>query len=66
MLTSLVSIVFTLIIVGLIVYLLLYAVDAVPMPDPFKIVARVIIILVVVLYLLSFLGVYAGGLPRLR
>jgi hypothetical protein len=36
------------------------------MPDPFKIVARVIIILVVVLYLLSFLGVYAGGLPRLR
>ena len=68
MVTSLIYLIIYLIIVGLIFWGLLYAVNEIPMQPAIKQVARVVItvvgVLIVVLLLLQFLGV-VGPLPRL-
>jgi hypothetical protein len=68
MIASLILLVVYLIIVGLIIWVLLYAVQNIPLGQPFANVARVVIIvigaLIVVLLLLQFLGV-VGPMPRL-
>ena len=68
MITSLIMLVVYLVIVGLIIWVLLYAVQNIPMAAPFAQVARVVVIvigcLIVVLLLLQFLGV-VGPMPRL-
>jgi hypothetical protein len=50
--TLLVSLVVVLIIVGLLIYL----VDSLPIAPPFKLAARALLILAVILYLLQLLG----------
>jgi hypothetical protein len=57
----LISIVVTLIVLGL----LLWVVDQIPMDATIKRIIHVAVIVVVVLYLLQFLGVW-GGFPRFR
>ena len=67
MITSLVYLVIYILVIGLICWLLLYAIDAVGLPEPFHKVARALIIvvgvLIVILLLLQMLG--AAGLPKL-
>lgn len=57
------------IVVGLIVWLLNYLIDNIPMDEPFKRIAKialmVISVLILILILLQFIGVVDGGLPRL-
>ena len=57
------------IVVGLIVWLLNYLIDNIPMDEPFKRIAKialmVIRVLILILILLQFIGVVDGGLPRL-
>lgn len=68
MIGSLITLVIYLIVIGLIVWLLLYAVQNIPLPAPFGQVARVFIVvigvLIVILLLLQFLGVL-GPMPKL-
>jgi len=71
MITALVYLVLYIVIVGVVIWLLLYLVDAVPIPEPFHRAARIAItvigVLIVILLLLNFLGVLEpGGAPRLR
>jgi len=69
MIASLVHLVIYLIVVGVILWLLLYLIDTVPMPEPFHRVARVVIIvvgvLIIILLLLNFVGLMDTGPPRL-
>jgi hypothetical protein len=57
------------IIIGVIVWLLLYLIDVVPLPEPFNRVARVAIIvvgvLIIILLLLQFIGADVP-VPRLK
>jgi hypothetical protein len=58
------------VVLGLVVWLLNYLIDAVPLQEPFRKIARValmvISVLIVILLLLNFIGVLDGGAPRLR
>ena len=69
MIAALVSLVIYLVVIGLIVWLLLYLIDAIPVPQPFHKVARVAImvvgVLIVILLLLNLIGM-GDGMPRLR
>lgn len=60
MITALVYFVVYLIVLGLIIWLLLYLVDAVPLPAPFNRIAKVAItvigVLIVILLLLNLIG----------
>ncbi len=55
-------------IVGVILALLIYIIDTIPIFKPFRQVARTIIIVigVLILILLNFIGVLDGGPPRVR
>ena len=70
MVQSLIYMVIYLIIVGVIMWLLRYLIDAIPMDEPFRRVANVAIVvvgvLVVILLLLSFIGVIDGGVRPIR
>jgi hypothetical protein len=70
MITSLIMLVVYIIVVGLVLWLLNYLVDAVPLQDPFRRVAKVAIIvigvLIIILLLLQFIGAMDAGFPRLR
>jgi len=50
---NLISLIVLIIVLGLLVYLC----DLLPIPDPFKLVVRILIILVAIIYLLNFIGV---------
>jgi len=69
MISALIHLVIYIIVIGLIAWLLLWAIEAVALPEPFNKVARVIIIvvsvLIVVLLLLQILGISGGELPKL-
>lgn len=69
MIASLVMLVVWLIVIGLIIWLLTYLIDAVPVPEPFARVARVAIlvigVLIVIIILLQFAGLMDAGVPRL-
>jgi len=58
---DLLSLLIGLIVVGVIVYLLMYAVDYVGLPQPFNKVAKVIIILIAIVYLINLLSPFIGG-----
>lgn len=68
MIAALIHLVIYMIVVGIIVWLLLFLIDSIPLPEPFNRVARVCIIvvsvLIVVLLLLQFIGADVG-IPRL-
>jgi hypothetical protein len=61
---DLISLLVTLIIVGLIFYLLYWLIGQIPMPAPIKTVCLVVLGLIIVIYLLNLL--FGLGLPRLR
>jgi hypothetical protein len=63
-----ISLIITIVVLGLICGLLLWAVDYIGIiPEPFKKVAKAIIILVIVVYLLGILlPMLNGSLPALR
>ena len=70
MITSLIYLVVYIIVLGLVVWLLKYLIDAMPLDEPFRRIAHiallVISVLIVILLLLNFIGVLDGGVPRLR
>jgi len=65
-----VYLVISVIVLALILWLLNYLVDNVPMQEPFKRVCKIALmvigVLIVILLLLNFIGVLDGGPPRLR
>jgi hypothetical protein len=69
MITALVYFVIYILVIGMIVWLLLYAVDAVGLPEPFHRVAKAVIIVVaiiiVILLLLQFVEGGGVSLPKL-
>jgi len=69
MIGSLVALVIYVIVIGLILWLLSYLVDNVPMQEPFKRVCKIALlvvgVLIVILLLLQFIGAIDGGFPRL-
>lgn len=67
MIQSLIALVIYLVVVGLIVGLLLWLIDAVPIPEPFHRVARIAIIVVgVLIVVLLLLSLIDGGPPHLK
>jgi hypothetical protein len=68
MITALVHLVIYIVVLGVIVWLLLYLIDAVPVPEPFSRVARVAItvlgVLILILLLLQFVGIVEPGMIR--
>jgi hypothetical protein len=71
MITALVTLIIYLIILGLLYWLVLAVLDAVPLPDPFAKIVRIallaIMVLVVIMLLLNLIGVSTGlELPRLN
>ena len=69
MIASLIYLVIYLFVVGVIIWLLHYLVNAIPLEEPFRRVANIVIIvigvLIVILLLLNFVGAIDGGMPRL-
>jgi hypothetical protein len=66
---SLISLIFYLVILGLVFYLLDWLLGQIPLPPPVRVVIRVIMALVLVVILLQFLGVFGPpflGFPRLE
>ena len=61
--SGLISLLVTLVIVGLIFYLLFWAIGAIGLPEPFSKVATALIVLVAVIYLI---GVLMGQVPSIR
>jgi hypothetical protein len=63
---GLIHLVIYIIVVGIIIWLLLYLIDHVPLPEPFNRVARVVILVVgvlcLILILLNFVGALASGI----
>jgi hypothetical protein len=68
MITALINLVIYLLIVGLILWLLIYIIDTIPLFAPFKQVARIVITvigcIILILILASLLG-EGGPVPRL-
>jgi hypothetical protein len=52
---DLISLLVTILVVGLILWLILYVIDQIPLPPPFHQVARIIVIVVGVLFLIKIL-----------
>lgn len=67
MISELIYLVVFIVVVGLVLWLLGYIIDLVPMQEPFKRVAKIALmvigVLIIVMVLLQFLGVL-GPLPR--
>ncbi len=61
---ELLTLVIAIIVLGLVCWLVLVIIDMIPMPDPFKMVAKALMLLVMVLYLVSRVLPMAG-LPSL-
>lgn len=66
MVGSLITLVIYIIVIGLIMWLLIWALDQIPMPEPFKSVARVLIIVIGVLILCFILLSLVGEAPRIK
>jgi preprotein translocase subunit SecE len=71
MIATLLHLVIWLIVVGVIIGLLLYILDTLPIiPDPYRQVVRTIVIvigvLILIYVLLGFVGIVDSGVPRLR
>ena len=60
---AIINIVVYLVIVGLIFYLLFWAIGAIGLPEPFSKVATALIVLVAVIYLI---GLLTGSVPTLK
>ena len=69
MISALVTIIIYLIILGLLVWLVFYILDAIPIPEPLNRVVRILVIvvcvLVIILLLLQLVGGAGISLPRI-
>jgi len=69
MLSALITLVVYILVLGLVVWLLTFLIDAIPLPEPFNRVAKVVLmavsILIVIVLLLQFAGIDAG-LPKMH
>jgi len=69
MITSLIHLVIMIVVLGLVMWLLLYIIDMVPLAEPFNRVAKVAItvigVLILILILLDFAGMGISS-PRMR
>ena len=69
MIASLVYLVVYIVVIGVVLWLLNYLIDSVPLQDPFRRVAKIALTviggLIIILGLLNFVGVMDGGPPRL-
>ncbi len=70
MISALISLIVWLLVVGILYWIVIYVLDAVPIPDPpnriIKIVLAVVLALVVLLAVLDLLGVHSGvNFPRI-
>ena len=52
---DLISLVITIVVLGLVVWLLLYVIDLIPLPAPFAQVAKAIVMIIAVLFLIKIL-----------
>ena len=52
---DLISLVVTILVVGLVLWLLLYVIDMIPLPPPFAQVAKAIVIIIGVIFLIKIL-----------
>ena len=70
MITTLVYLLIYLLIIGIVVWLALYVISAIPLPPPFGQVARVIVVaigcLILILLLLNFVGMFPAERALLR
>jgi len=61
---DLVSLLITILVLGLIIWLILYVLSIIPLPEPFGQVARIIVIVIGVIFLIKILlglsGVHVG------
>jgi glucan phosphoethanolaminetransferase (alkaline phosphatase superfamily) len=70
MIIALINLIVWLVVVGILYWLVLWIIDAIPIPDPparmIKIVLMVLLVIVVILLLLNLIGVQTGmDLPRI-
>jgi len=69
MITSLVSLVVYIIVIGVVFWLLSYLIDNLPMDEPFRRIAKIVLmvlsVLIVIVLLLQFVGAIDGGVPRI-
>jgi cytochrome c biogenesis protein CcdA len=66
MLQGLVYLVVYLLIVGIVIWLLIYLIDMIPLPEPFNRVAKVVIMVIGVLIVITLLLGVVGDVPRLK
>ena len=70
MIATLLSLILWIIILGLILWLLQYVINNIPLFEPFRQIANVLVVVVgvlmLIMILLSLFGVVDAGLPRLR
>lgn len=66
MIAGLVSLVIYLLVIGLVIWLLVYLIDLLPLPEPFHRVARVVVIAIGVLIIIYLLLGLVGEAPRLK
>lgn len=69
MIQSLIFLVVYIVVVGLVLWLLRYLVNTIPMEEPFRRVANIAIVvigvLILILLLLQFIGALDAGFPRI-
>lgn len=69
MIGELITLIIYLLVLGIILWLIYYVLDAIPIPEPInrivKIAVVVIVSLVVIVLLLQLIGVNLGNVPRL-
>jgi hypothetical protein len=70
MIIALINLIVWLVVVGILYWLVVWIIDAIPIPDPparmIKIVLMVLLVIVVILLLLNLIGVQTGmDLPRI-
>jgi hypothetical protein len=71
MISALITLIIYLAVFGLLYWLVIYAVDTIPIPDPpariIKIVAMVLLVLLIIMLLLNLIGVSTGlDMPKLN
>jgi hypothetical protein len=72
MIGALLQLIIYLLVLGILYWLVVYVIDAIPIPDPpnriIKLVLAVVLAIVIILMLLNLLGISTGGLnlPKLQ
>lgn len=69
MIQTLIFLIIYIIVIGLVLWLLRYLVNAIPMEEPFRRIANIAIVvigvLILILLLLQFIGAIDAGFPRI-